>query len=218
MLTKIATVSAAAALVSIAGAAHAQVFVNGSLTDTPSVSTPPAGWSAWSGTADTVDASGPFNYTPTPWTLSPDGGTFVRTGRGPSVSEGISQIVSGFVVGAVYQVDFFTTNLGFQDPASGSWNGGDGYYDFFVDGVLTDTSTVIGKQALASDPIVWTAESVTFVATSGTLELAFAANWAIPGGPAAYMGIDGFRLSQVPAPGVLATLGGLALIGRRRRG
>lgn len=217
MIIKTTTVAATAAL-ALAATAHGQTLVNGSLTDTAAVSTPPAGWFAWSDTADTADAAGPFNNTGTPWTLSPDGGTFVRMGRGASTMEGIGQVVSGFTIGQVYQVDFFATNLGFENAVTAAWTGSDGYVEFFVDGVFEGSSSLLSKPTLSTDPTVWSAHTVTFIATDTTLELAFAADRPGSAVEAAYMGVDGIRLSRVPTPGAFGVLGVASLVaGRRRR-
>ncbi|MEM9065746.1 MAG: hypothetical protein AAGB51_09690 [Planctomycetota bacterium] len=215
MHTKTIIASTAAAL-AFAATAHGQAFVNGSMTGPMATSTAPAGWTSWSGTVDTADATGPFNYTGLPWMPSPDGGTFVRAGAG-TTSEGLSQVVSGFTVGVAYQIDFFQTNLGFVNPSGGAWTGDDGHFDLYIDGVAVASSTTISKPVLPDNSIVWTAESLTFVATSTTHDIGFLAVRVPTGSLAAYMGIDGVRVSQVPAPGVLATLGGLALTTRRRR-
>ncbi|MEM9065747.1 MAG: hypothetical protein AAGB51_09695 [Planctomycetota bacterium] len=207
------------AVLCVAAAANAQVIANGSLTGPPGPGVVPGPWYVWQNTPDTADTAGPFNFTGTPWTPSPDGGTFVR-GIGtsnPAGAEGFAQTVSGFSVGTAYQIDIFQTNLGFFDVASMAWVGDRGYWDLIINGVLVDSSNIIDKQLSPSDPIVWSNDTLTFVAPTTTVEIAFLARSTVPGGPPSYMGIDGIRLKQVPAPGVLAALGGLAMITRRRR-
>ncbi|MEM9065744.1 MAG: hypothetical protein AAGB51_09680 [Planctomycetota bacterium] len=216
MHTKTAIASTLAAL-ALASNSHAQVLINGSLTGPPTVGSVPTGWSVWTNTPDTVDLPGPFNNTGTPWTASPDGGTFVRGGASTATSESFSQIVTGFSVGQTYQIDFFTTNLGFYSPTSGAWIGADGYWDFHIDGAMYASSTVLSKPTASTDSIVWNTESFTFVAANAVLELGFAARLSGSGSVISYMGIDGIRLTQVPAPGISAFLGGLAMFTRRRR-
>ncbi|MEM9065745.1 MAG: hypothetical protein AAGB51_09685 [Planctomycetota bacterium] len=212
------TLIASAAVLMFSAGVQAQVIGNGSLTGPTGSSMVPGPWYLWQATPDTVNASGPLNFTGTPWTLSPDGGTFALTaGSTLPNSEGFAQMVSGFTIGQTYQIDFYQTNMGFYDPVALTWNGEDGFYNLIVDGVLTDASSVISKPASPSDSIVWTADSFTFTATSTTHELAFLGRSVNPGGIVAVMGIDGIRLTPIPAPGVLASLGGLALITRRRR-
>lgn len=218
-MTRITRIVSTTAALSLASAASGQVIANGSLTGPTGTILVPPSWSIWQATPDTVDASGPLNFTGTPWTLSPDGGTFVHAvgGTFPN-SEGFAQTVSGFTAGQTYQIDFFQTNLGAFDPASAFWMGSDGMWQLVVDGAPTDLGTVISKQATESDPVVWSADSFTFTATAATHELAFLARSDFPGGPPSFMGIDGIRLTLVPAPGALAVVGiGVIAAGRRRR-
>ncbi|MEM9065748.1 MAG: hypothetical protein AAGB51_09700 [Planctomycetota bacterium] len=206
-------------LASLASVAHGQIIANGSLTGAPGAGVTPPGWIALEGSPDIADALGPFNNTGTAWILSPDGGTFVRAiGSVPGSSEGIEVGLVGTVSGQAYQIDFYQTNLGFLETSAFSWLGTDGYFELLIDGVVVDTSSVSSKPVLFSDTITWNAESVTFVASSGFHEIGFRARTADPLGPVAYMGIDGIRLSQIPAPGVLASLGVLGVLSRRRRG
>jgi len=192
------------------------VLTNGSLTGPVGAGIVPPGWAPASGTPDTCDASGPFNYG-LPWVLSPDGGTFVRGGsNGVSTFETMSQVIGGFDVGVTYQIDFFQTNLGFVN--AGVMTGAVGNWEFGIDGVVFDTSVPVVRPATISDLNVWTPDSVTFVATvpSHTLTVGAA---LISGGTAAYMGIDGIRITEVPAPGMIGVLGlsGVAALRRRRR-
>ncbi|MEO1128238.1 MAG: hypothetical protein AAFX05_00855 [Planctomycetota bacterium] len=212
------TLVAAASAATIAAPAWAQSFTNGDLTGPYTVGSAPPSWFNWQKTPDTCDATGPFNNTPTLWTLSPNGGTFVRAGGSdfPN-SEAFAQNVSGFSVGQPYEVTFHLTNLGFEHPVFGDWNGEDGYWQLVVDGAVVGDSITLAKQTNAADAIVWTTDSINFVATSPTLEIAFVSRSTAL--LAAYMGIDGIRLTQVPAPGACATLGlaGAALVRRRVR-
>lgn len=210
---------AAAAL--FTSSASAQAIANGSLTGLPTVGSPPAPWYNWQFTPDTVDAFGPFNNTITPWTASPDGGTFVRGNGSVFVdSEAFAQVVTGLTIGQAYSINVFQTNLGLELPSVGSWLGEDGFWSLVVDGSLEDSTSVISKQPFASDAIIWSGDSLDFVATATSHELAFVSRSVQPNGITAYMGIDGLRLQAVPAPGVVSTLalGGLALARRRRAG
>lgn len=194
---------------------HAQTILNGDMTGPMAASIPPPSWTAWSDTADTCDASGPFNYTGNPWVLSPNGGTFVRGGANNfGVNEGISQIVTGFIPGQTYSLEFYTTNLGFQNPSSG-WTGADGFWRFFVDGSAIGDSVTLTKPALGSDDITWTFGTLSFVAPAASFELAFQSRWLGPDS-AAYMGIDGVDVRLVPTPASMAVIA-LAGVGTMRR-
>ncbi|MEM8835811.1 MAG: hypothetical protein AAGD00_08325 [Planctomycetota bacterium] len=197
----------------------AQSIANGDLTGPVVAGNAPPSWFNWQKTPDTCDASGPFNNTTTPWTLSPNGGTFVRAGGSDFAnSEGFAQNVSGFTIGDTYQLDFHLTNLGFQNLASGAWNGQDGYWQLVANGAVVGDSITLSKQSLPTDPIVWFTDSISFVATASAIELALVSRSLDPTGPASYMGIDGIRVSRVPAPGALAiaAMSGLAIARRRR--
>ena len=193
------------------------VIDNGSMTGPVSTGSPPPGWTAAAGSPDTCDASGPFNNTGSPWTLSPDGGTFTRA-VGPSAgsSEAISQTLTDLDVGVSYQVDFFQTNLAFEHPTSGDWWASEGQWEFFLDGGLVASSTAMSPPASAADPNVWEAGSVTFTATATSQELTLAP-LKTAGTFAAYMGIDGVRIHEVPAPAPAAAILGAALLGATRR-
>jgi hypothetical protein len=180
-------------------------ITNGDLTGPVAISSAPPSWFNWQKTPDTADALGPFNNTPTAWTLSPNGGTFVRAGGSTFTnSEAIAQNVSGFTIGNTYVIDFFQTNLGFEHPSSGAWIGESGFWEFVVDGSVSDASTILSKQTLNTDPIVWFGDSFSFVATATTQELAFVSRTVSAGGLAAYMGIDGISIRAIPAPGTAA--------------
>lgn len=207
------------ALTAAAASTHAAVITNGSLTGPEGAGAVGSPWYLWNASPDTVDGVGPPNYTSMPWAPSPDGGTFVLTaGSTFPNSEGFAQMVSGFVVGETYQVDFYMTNLGFLDPATSDWIGEDGFYQLILDSaVLVGDSGILSKPAAEGDSIVWVEDSFTFTATATTHELAFLGRSVHPGGIEAIMGIDGIRISLVPAPGAIGVLGGLGLLGRRRR-
>jgi len=194
------------------------MITNGDLTGPVGAGLVPPGWFPWQKTPDTCDASGPFNYTGTPWAASPNGHTFVRAGGSDFAnSEAIGQNVTGFTAGATYDLEFFQTNLGFQHPVSGAWNGENGYWELYVDGVLAGSSTVLSKPATPSDSIVWSADAITFVAPAPSFEIALVSRTVTPGGLAAYMGIDGVDVELIPAPGAAGLLAGAGLLGLRRR-
>lgn len=198
------------------GALAVPVITNGDLTGPVAISDVPPGWFTWQQTPDTADALGPFNNTPTPWTASPNGGTFVRAG-GVSYaggSEAIGQNVAGFTPGVSYTIDFFQANLGFKNTTLGTWNGSDGFWELMIDGVLAGASSPLTKPATDADPIVWFADSITFLAPAASLEIALVSKSGEV--LAAYMGIDGVQIREVPTPGVLCLLA-TGWVGVRRR-
>jgi hypothetical protein len=112
-----------------------------------------------------------------------------------------------------YPQEIRQTNLGFKNTSLGMWNGSDGFWELMVDGGLAGASSHLTKPAAEADPIVWFAVSITFVAPGASLEIALVSRSGEA--LAAYMGIDGVTIREVPAPGVLR--GGMGLVGVRRR-
>lgn len=207
----------AAAITAACTTTSAQVVLNEDLTGPVGAGNIPTDWFAWSGSADTCDATGPFNSTGNPWVLSPNGGTFVRGGStGTGVNEAIAQNLTGFTGGQSYTIEFWHTNLGFQQPG-GSWVGADGFWRFYADGTAFGDSVTLTKQALADDDIVWTFGTLNFVAPADDFELAIASQFAGGPGTAAYMGIDGVRIRPIPAPASLSLLAAGGLCSTRRR-
>jgi hypothetical protein len=189
------------------------VLTNGSLTGTPIANEVPPGWTIPIPTASpsTVGENGPFNFTDVPWTLSPDGGTFVRGNGHVDVEfqDAFEQSVSGFAPGESYTLEFFQTNLGFRDvgPSWDDWLVRDGYWGLFVNDTLVGQSTTISGPAKFDDPILWLSDGITFTASSATQTLrlqAFTAESEI-----AYLGIDGLTLTlggtPTPAPEFVST-------------
>ncbi len=206
------------ALVVSSPALARQTILNGDMTGPTGTATAPPSWFLMQNTPDTVDSLGPIHFTPNPWVLSPNGGTFVRGGGSDLIqSEAIAQNVTGFTPGATYLLEFFMTNLGHQHPTSGAWIGEAGYWSVYADGVLAGTTAFISKPVLNTDLNVWVGESVTFVAPAANFELGLMPRSG--GALAAYMGIDGISVRAVPAPGAVAIFCAGALAGgvRRRR-
>ncbi len=200
----------------VCASAHA-VILNPGLNGPVATGAAPPDWFEWQKTPDTCDASGPFNNTPNPWALSPDGGTFVRAGGSDFANaEAIGQDVTGFTGGTSYQIDAYITNLGHEHPTSGDWLGQDGYWELYVNGSLASTSVTLSKPAANTDSIVWSSQSFTFVAPSSDFEIAFVSR-SSAGLLAAYMGIDGLHLSEIPTPGSAIGLAAFAVAGAARR-
>lgn len=200
------------------GAAADPVLLNGDMNGVVGMVQSPTDWMIAQSTPDVVNATGPFNNTINPWTLSPNGGTFARmNGVGNEQSEGISQNVSGFEVGEVFEFSFYATNLGFQNAANGSWNGFAGFFEFYADGLLVATSDAISKEASASDPIVWLEQSVQFEVTASEFLLEIRAETTAGEFDIAYMGLDGVSTRIVPAPGAISALAAFGFMTTRRR-
>ncbi len=219
-LSRVSAVTALLVPIFMLSNAHAATIVNGDLDGPVSTGSAAPGWFNWQKTPDTCDANGPFNNTPNPWALSPNGGTFVRTAGVSGVnSEAFAQNVTDFVPGVLYDLSFYQTNLGFEHPVSGAWNGTDGYYDVLIDGVLADSTPVLTKPAVNTDPISWSFTTVSFVAPSAAFELALVGQSASTSGLAAYMGIDGIsvRVASIPAPGAFCIFVLAGITSRRRR-
>ncbi|PHQ80751.1 MAG: hypothetical protein COB69_05375 [Phycisphaera sp.] len=205
-------ITLSAGMVSTAGA---QVISNGDLTGPVGASIAPTDWFSWSGSVDTCDTTGPFNSTGNPWVLSPNGGTFVRGGANNfGVNEAFAQDLTGFTAGQVYTVEFYITNLGFN---GGSWNGEDGFWRMYADGVAFGDTVTLSKPIAVADDIAWTFGTLSFIAPANDFELAIASQWAGTTGSAAYMGIDGINIRPVPTPATLALLGAAGLAAARRR-
>jgi hypothetical protein len=183
------------ALGMFATAEAAPVLVNGSLDGPVGPDTAATGWTIANSTPDIVNESGPFNKTDVPWTLSPDGGTFVR-GNGHhsdpgQFSEAFEQEVSGFSVGESYTLEFFQTNLGFLD--FDEWLNRDGHWGLFIDGNLVGQSTTISGPPTSDTPITWVSDGISFTATNATHTIRLQSFTDDESG-IAYMGIDGLEL------------------------
>lgn len=195
------------------------IILNGDMDGFVGMGVAPQHWTATQlGTPDVANESGPFNNTGVPWTLSPNGGTFARlNGVGNDQSEGLSQIVTGFIAGETYEISFYAANLGFRVNGSGAWLGFDGFLEFYADGELVATSETLSKQSSSTTPIEWFAQSIQFEATSSEFVLEIRSETVGQEFEIAYMALDGVNASIVPAPGTLAAFAGLGLVSTRRR-
>ena len=174
----------------------------------------PPGWDTVSGTPDVVDDDGPFNNTGLPWTLSPNGGTFVR-GIGADSSNGqeaIEQMVSGFEIGETYRLAIYQSNLGFS-VNGGEWRDQSGRWTLLVDGTTFDESNPVMAPIDSTTPVTWSADSLLFVANDTTQTIQLKATTTQPG-TLAYLAIDGVQLSLVPEPSTmcLSAIGLLLLV------
>lgn len=213
------TLTGALALTAAVSIASAEpVILNGDMNGGIGMATAPTDWMVGQATPDVVNASGPFNNTGTPWTESPNGGTFARmNGVGNFQSESITQNVSGFEVGQMYELSFYATNLGFENAFNGVFEGFDGYFEFYVDGKLMANSDALSTQGSGDIPIVWTHQSVMFEALATDFLLEIRAETVGGEFQIAYMGIDGINAALVPAPSALAMMGLMGLSATRRK-
>ncbi|MDG1331518.1 MAG: gliding motility-associated C-terminal domain-containing protein [Crocinitomicaceae bacterium] len=176
-------------LVSLQGNnARAQSFVNGDLDGIVNFDIAPTGWlqipqtdpacqalpSALQATTDLVDSTGP-NVTGGVAGIAQSGTTFTSGLHAGNTSsnllwhEGIKQDVSGFVIGATYEISLYQTVLKQENclDQSGSWR-------VYLDDILIETTTPT-TSALAFDDLnlIWENRIVSFTATSTSHTIKF---------------------------------------------
>lgn len=171
-------------------------------------------------------ANASFESGTTDWTFS--GGAHIRTGWGPgydgtswawvgrrdSPSALIKQTVSGFAVGATYELTFLMATESF------SYNGGRGdTVNVAITGVSTLAQDFTQSNAPTTTPAwgLWEQQTYTFVADAATL------TFAVHGYPDGYLGyrsadtgVDRFALTEVsgvPDAGTTSGLLGMAALG-----
>lgn len=182
-------------------------------------------------------------------TASPDGGNyaFFRTRRmlGPdnllgywAESAGLSQTLSGFVVGQTYEISFYQTNF---DGHYGGWINNsvgmgtvpndlfDGRFLMFLNGAYSSQTSTMPMTLGVNE---WEEATLTFVAPTEEITFDFYAHlgpetWGRyyqPNIPeyasqhVTYLGMDGVKISAVPEPSsfLLVSLAGIATLRRRR--
>jgi hypothetical protein len=194
----------------------AQSFTNGSLTGAITTDGVPSGWTKLLESPDVMDQNNNaglpnlvgFGATPS---ASPNGGTWVGLGRDGSFIERFGQTVTGFSIGQSYTVSWFVSNFGAPDLGYLRSN----QIELLVNGVS------VGAGAMRTMSTGWDAQSLSFVATATTHDIAFQLGSANK----AYLGIDGISLiaptTTVPEPATVALLGVgvalLAVVARRQR-
>ena len=200
----------------LGGTAQAATLVNGSLDGPLANSNVPTGWIALVGTPDTNNQSTAINSAYSYGVIpqdSTDGGTWVGFGNYTQFGnyERFGQTISDFVIGQDYTLSWEAVNTSIAGlPAFDNTNG---------IAVLLDT-TLIGTGGLLDMSSDWTAQDITFTATSTSHLLSFAMSENVT----AYLQIDGVSLSEVapvPVPAglplLLSGLGGLAFLRRHAR-
>ena len=207
-----------AAFSAATSASQAQSITNGSMSGACANGSSPSGWSDQLGSPDVVDLAcnvgfGGLTFA-APASASPDGGAWAGIAReGTGFIERFGQTVAGFVVGQSYTLSWYVSNFGYD--------GGFGYtnpnqIEFLLNGVSAGTGSV------RSNGTGWFAESVIFIATAASHDIAF----QLGSGNKSYMGIDGVTLAAtgsevVPEPAtmtLLATgLAGMAAARRKKR-
>ena len=203
----------AAATLSCAPVAAATV-TNGSMTGPEAAFRAPAGWTI-TGTPDTRsadDTGGAFLANPG---VSPDGGTWAMLGsEGRSFTEGLSQTVSDFIVGATYEVSWYISNPGCCASVAVANYDATNRISFLLDGsvVYGGTSIPLGTG--------WLRESYGFTATSTSTRIGF----LLGSGVRSYLALDGVTISEVsdvPAPAapllLFAGVAGMIVVRQRQR-
>lgn len=193
---------------------YAVVINNGSMTGPPQIGAPPPGWSSVSVDGDTIPVGGLSGWG-TGISASPDGGTFLAllNNGGGGAYDAVNQVISGFVVGQAYQLQFDYANIGL----SGFTNyANPGFIRANIAGVNLD-SLLLSHDGFGQQR--WFTFSGSFVASATTHTLTFSAERTGTGGYAG--GVDGVSITgaSVPVPGSLVLLGlGIAgmTFGRRK--
>ena len=212
---------------------NAQVIFNGSLNGPANVGDLPAGWSQFLiGSADTGDESGPFGT----FNLSPDGGSFVRSGGlHPSVDhrqEGLEQAVNDLIIGTQYEISFYQSSVNTVSSVTGQTNaGGIGQWALFLDNPpgqaqaqaseAHDIADLLGPPAELSLDNTWFFQTLTFTAESEShlLQLTAIVPDSAPADASTFLLIDGVSISAVPEPNasVFLIIGMSFLISGRHR-
>jgi hypothetical protein len=194
-------------------------LINGSLTGPIANGGVPTGWSILAGSPDTMDENNnvggntPFGVTPSGPSL--DGGTWIGFANGSgNFAEIFGQMVSGFTVGATYDLRWYEGNFGALTGPS---------YLAANSIAVTVGGSYVGSGSLLSLSPNWSSDSLTFVAGAPNLQINF--GLTIPNVDS-YLSIDGISLrevgTQVPDQGGTAMLlcfgfGLIALLGTTKK-
>lgn len=200
-----------ASLLLTTGAVNAATLTNGSLSGQISNGGVPTGWTAYSGSPDTMNENnnvggpyGSFGATPS---ASSDGGTWVGLARNGNFNESFGQTISDFSIGTSYDLSWEHSNFGYS-----TYNGANAI-EVFLDGAS------IGSGSLLSLGTAWMLESISFTATKLSHQISFRLREVTK----SYHGIDGISLSAatpaVPVPAALLMFAPalLGFLGLRRK-
>ncbi len=150
---------------------------------------------------------------------SPDGGQFALLRNEPilGVTEGVSQEVTGLVLGATYVVSFYVANGGIQDLRSSPDQVGEGHVVTAI-GSASFTSPTLSFEGFGSQ--TWQQLSYSFVAENETDTISIIAEGYVGGGAQniGRLAMDGVSITLVPEPQSIALIiAGLFGLGIRQR-
>jgi hypothetical protein len=175
---------AAIALNLLTAVEAAPILENGSFEGVVANTSIPHGWYTITETPDTLDIISNVGVSGLPFVSSPamsaDGGTWVGLGRHDEnqFSESFGQWVEGFTVGEIYSLSWLHGNFGYAFYTNSN------AIEVLLDGIIVGSGAALD---LSSE---WIEESISFIATASSHELAFRLRDQGP----SYHSIDGVRL------------------------
>jgi hypothetical protein len=177
----------------------------------------PDGWTISANTPDWfLGAPGaPSGLWNTPW-----GDLFVvGAAEGAGYREGISQSISGLTIGQVYLIEFQQANGLLFDQVEYQGIGTVGGWEVRIDGSPVLLSNSVNDNSVPAPAFTtdWGPASVSFEATATSQTLEFLAFGGTAGNET-YQFLDEVTINAIPEPasGLLAALGSVALLRRRR--
>ena len=174
------------------------------------------GWTATNSPDWHLGAPGPAGLWFTPW------GDFFAVGaaEGTSYREGISQTITGLVIGESYTIAFQQANGLRFDQGSYLGVGNSGGWELLMDGssILTSNSLNDNSSPTASFPGGWNPGSVTFDAVSESQTVEFLAYGGSEMNPS-FQFLDAVTIAQnqIPEPSTALLMVGSSFVLLRRR-